>query len=159
MSKRFYLIFSIGALVLLGVILMVILPSNRNRSNESPVPTPFEANPSGKTELNVVGVVPPEDTSVTYLPVKQISITFDQKVRAEDILVSSSPKVERITKFVTDADPNTVIITAQPSWNPGITTITLIPGSKSLTNGVLRDTFKYRLNTAFPENPPPGTDY
>lgn len=149
MLKTKLLIF--GLFIILVTLLIVLLwpkASSENKKETPTIPTPTE-----KIEkINLINIIPPSNPSGNYLPIVQVEMTFNTKVNPRQLYYQVNPQVK------TKVDPkpgsdNTLILSPEIIWQPGLTTITILPQTTSEDGRTLGQSFIYQLNTAFPKTP------
>lgn len=101
--------------------------------------------PTNTEPLTIVDISPVQDDSIKHLPIVQIQITFNQPVSSEGFYYSISPEVET---FVT-VEGNTVTLSPSVTWQPGITTLDILPTTVSISGNVLNSSKSYQFNTGF----------
>ncbi|MBI2017949.1 hypothetical protein HYS92_02775 [Candidatus Daviesbacteria bacterium] len=151
-KKTIILILFLGILILVIVLVLI----NRGGPVDSPRPVPyFSPSPSAtpitlpsEEKLSIVNINPPENLSFKKLPIVQIEITFNEPVAAQDFSYTVSPHAESYVKL--RIGTNTLVLTPKTNWQPGITTITILNGTKSQNGKLLEKPFSYELDTEFP---------
>lgn len=163
MNKIILILVIILAIFVVGSILLVsILTPQKKTEPANPViqanitPASSTIIPKKITALQFISVSPTEDTSQAYLPVKQIFFSFNEPMNPITFHIQTSPETQTIATLKPE-DPNTVVISPQNVWPQGITTITVLPSTVSAANNKLNQPFVYKINTKFPENPPPDS--
>ncbi|MCL4365898.1 hypothetical protein M1437_01595 [Patescibacteria group bacterium] len=166
MNKLLFILVAALTILVIGSFLLISFFNSKKESEPiKPViqasftPTPYRPalpSPAITKILTLVSVNPTEDTSQTYFPIKQIFFTFNQPMNPSSFVAEASPSVKIITTLKPD-DPNTIIISPDKSWQPGITTITILSTTTALSGSKLDKSVVYKINTKFPENPPPDS--
>lgn len=163
--NRLFLILTLAlAILVIGSILFVPLfgpkkgaptPEPVIKSDFSPSPQSRPA-PTSRQTLRLISVTPTEDTNQTYFPIKQIFFTFSEPMNPTTFVSEASPKVKMVITLKPD-DPNTVVVSPEEKWQPGITTIAILATTTSAAGSYLEKPITYKINTQFPENPPPDS--
>lgn len=99
----------------------------------------------------IVNVFPENNTSQVFLPIQQVKLTLSEYVSAEGFVVEVSPLVN-IKQGNDPSDPFTIILSPDPVWKPGITTIKIRKTGASGTQ-ILTEDFNFKINTSYPKNP------
>lgn len=159
MNKLLLIAILIAAILIIGFILLVSLFSPKKvpepvkpviQASFSPSPT----SPSNQAGLlRLVTIDPREDTNQSYFPIKQVFFSFSEPMNPATVIVESSPSAKIITSLE-PGNPNTVVITPEKGWKPGITTIIISNTTTSANNKRLNQPIIYKINTQFPANPP-----
>lgn len=167
MNRLILILALILAILVIGSMILISLFGPKTKKPESPNPiiqasfTPAPqrstapsptSSPVNKEPLKLIKINPPEDTTQTYFPIKQIFFTFNQTVDYKTVVAESSPDAKVVASLDPD-DPNTIVLSPERIWQPGITTIT-IKSATSLNGGTLNEIITYKINTQFPDNPP-----
>lgn len=134
------------AIVVIGS--LIFSPSKTNQTPQGEIPV-FNGSPrpSGITtqpsQISINKITPKEDLSIQNFPTAQIEIEFNQLINPATLTYSVSPTTKT---FVKQGQGNVVIISPDPSWTKGITTITISEPVK----------LEYKIKTDIPETPPVG---
>src|SRR5262245_9726871 len=126
MNNKRVLIFIVvaGVFILIPIVLLLFTPQKNNKpqpSNTTPSPTSFSEN-GGEKVVSVSKIYPEENTKTSYLPIQQVLVTFSEYIPAGNLVVDTIPSVN-IKVVNSQGSPQTVIISADPVWKTGITTI------------------------------------
>lgn len=156
-------------LVIFAVILLVVVfafsfflsfqkkgASNPPAQSALPSEIPSITSPLIK-DFIVTTVVPSENISIEYLPVREVEFTFSDVVDPANFFIKVVPEVKTIIRYKNGFN-NTVIVSPELNWVPGITTITILPTTKSINNIPLKKEYTYSIKAAFPQNPPNQND-
>lgn len=150
--------------VIVGLIVIVVLASLIisqffTKKSTSPAVVPISTPTISltptitSTQFKIESVIPTEDTSVNHFPNQQIGFTFNSSMNISTVLYSIIPNVPVNVTLATDSN-KMVIFTPKTTWQKGITTITILPQTKSLDGHILNQPFIYRFNSDLPANPP-----
>lgn len=160
MRRRILLISSL--LLFVGIPLLIYLTSltlkpkdGKEEQIVQPSQFPFGSPtlPPLKGGLSVSNVFPAHNTSEQFLPIQQVEIAFNLPVELAQFSYEISPNAQTKTGIKPDSN-TTIVISPDPIWHPGITTITILPNTTSINGLSLQKPFVYKINTAFPKNPP-----
>lgn len=167
MSKLIIIIvLSLAILVLGSVLLVPMFFSKKAPQQPRPVvqasfsPAPFRpplspaSTPVETKTLALTSISPTEDINQTFLPIKQVFFTFNEAMNPATFKAEASPSAE-ITISLDSNDPKTVIVSPKQKWQPGITAITIQQTTTSSNGNILDKPIVYKINTKFPDNPPP----
>ncbi len=162
MTKFFIILTLILAILVIGSMLLISLLNYKKVSPQPPPVIKASFAPSSKPNasiktLKLIAITPSEDISRVFLPIKQISLTFSEPMDPTTFFVKTSPSVETIITTQAKNNPNVIVITPPKTWQPGITTITVLPTTTSLSGAKLGQPIIYKINAQFPENPPPDS--
>lgn len=135
--------------------LSILFPKEPASIRPTPEITPFPTDEGARqpiTTVRIESVFPKENLRESFFPIQQIELTLSNKINPENVIVTSEPKVI-IKTGLKPNNPNVLIISPDPVWEIGTTTITV---SRFLINGALlfEKDFIYRINTKVPEAPP-----
>lgn len=135
------IILLLTTLIITGFLFLLVLFLKQQKTTQPPL--------SEKTQqkLSVISYSP-KNINIEYLPIQQVSITFNQSISINSVKVSTFPQTETLIRQGSDAA--TIIISAKPAWKNGTTKIEV-----SYENGLLQPVFVYPLKTGFPPVPPP----
>lgn len=153
-------ILTAGILIIGFLFLLSFFGSKKTSESIKPViqasfaPSSTTATPTGVKTLKLTKVSPTEDTNQTYFPILQIYFTFSEPMNPATFIVNASPD-EKIIASLKPDDPNTIIVSPDKNWQPGITTITISTDTISAKGARLNQPISYKVNTQFPKNPPP----
>ncbi|MBU1032004.1 Ig-like domain-containing protein [Patescibacteria group bacterium] len=106
--------------------------------------------------LTLISINPQQDLGQTYFPIKQIFFTFSEPMNPATFQVETSPDTKVVTTLK-PGDSNTIVVSPQDIWPQGITTITVLPSTTSVAGNKLVQPVVYKINTKFPDNPPPDS--
>lgn len=131
----------------------LLAPRPTSNINLTLSPTPVFTNTTVRkdAQIQLVEILPKEDTSVIYLPIQQLGLVFNTPVDAQDLRYNVSPAVEMRVKNEPRKD-NIILLTPEIIWQKGITTVTVFPETIAKNGTVLGKKIEYRLNTDFPPN-------
>ncbi|KKR80370.1 MAG: hypothetical protein UU73_C0002G0108 [Candidatus Daviesbacteria bacterium GW2011_GWA1_41_61] len=148
MHKTKFLV--IGLFILLVILVVLAIRSSLKNENNIPItPSPTKAQ---LPKFNLLEIKPKEDTSQSYLPITQIEFSFNAKVNPQKFYYQVSPEVKTKVDIKPETD-NILILSPEIIWQPGITTITVLPHTTSNDGKALGQSFTYQINTAFPKTP------
>lgn len=108
--------------------------------------------PAKTQALSVTKIMPEQDLTKEYIPITQVSITFNMPVNPKGFIYTVDPLVETNTR--SGKDLNTIIISVNHWWNEGndgITTITILQNTISTSGVYLGKPAVYKIKTAFPK--------
>ncbi|MBI4092223.1 MAG: hypothetical protein HY427_03405 [Candidatus Levybacteria bacterium] len=120
--------------------------------------TPFPTDEETRqpiTPVHIESVFPEENLKESFFPIQQIELTLSKTIDPANVVVMSEPKVVIKIGFRPN-NPTVLIISPDPVWESGITTIRVA----RLSNGgkiLFEKDFVYKINTKFPEAPPLGS--
>lgn len=140
------------------IVLIIFLISSYFKKPSSPEGgnniSPSESNNGlqNAQTTSISSVFPIQNTEISYLPIQQIRISSGKALDPDTVSIKSSPFVP-VKVSVSNIDSRILIISPEPAWKPGITTITVNSESKFGLK-ILSSNFVYRIKTAYPENPP-----
>jgi hypothetical protein len=167
MNRIILILVLILAILVVGSILLISLlrpqktplppPPPVIQASIPPIPSqrPISTTPSAKT-LFLVSASPLEDTNQTYFPIKQIFFTFSEPMNPTTFFIETSPDTKAVITLKPD-DPKTVVVSPQDIWPDGITAITILATTTSQNGTKLSQPVSYKINTKFPDNPPPDS--
>jgi len=117
MRKKIFVVIVVIFIILLSIVLTV-LPVRKptpNNSQQIPTPTPIFPGSTNTTPLRVISTNPIDGT--TQIASNQpISISFNNTIATEDLLISSIPPVS----FTQEVQKNTLILTPQQPYEDNI---------------------------------------
>lgn len=143
LSTKRILLIGVGLFIIFLVIGLLIVSSLKKPNGPNPNIRP----------LAIINILPPEDVTVTYLPIAQVEIWFNQPIKPEDLVYSINPPVN--AKVRQKPDTNSVLILyTEDLWQKGITTITIQPETTAISGGKLTEPKVYKIKTDLPQNPP-----
>lgn len=154
------IIFGLAALILFLVVILSMIYIKPSKPVIPPIqvysPSPTPITPPIQTKrLVVVSVNPPEDTSIKHFPIRQIEFNFSDQVGSEEFFYTVSPEVKTYVR--TKLGTNILILSPDPEWKEGMTTITILRETRSVNGYQLDNPFAYKINTALPDMPPPDS--
>lgn len=164
MKKRIILFVIIALGVPLGLLLLSsLLRQKKPIPSVSPTPTsrPILVRPSptqivDNTALFVTNITPPENPKEPYLPIQQVTFTFNEEVDPQSVSYEITPPIPVVLR--NGASKREIIISAKTSWTAEVATITLLQGTTSLTRKSLATPVAYVLKTGFPRTAPPDAE-
>lgn len=163
MNKLLFIIVIIAGILILGFILLLSLfGPKKTPESVKPViqasftPSPATTFPTNTNILKIVSISPAENINQVYLPIKQVFFTFNKAMNPATFIAEASPAA-KIVVTLKAGDPTIVTVSPQEKWQPGITTITIQNTTTSADNSRLDQPIIYKINTKFPENPPPDS--
>ncbi len=159
MSKKISILFllSLSAIVIVLIIFLLFFSKKNEKGKQSGQggsPPAINATliPTKMSVLGIAKIIPVQDLTKEYLPIRQVSIVFNMPVKPEGFFYSVDPVVE--TNIRSGEDLNTIIISANRWWNEGkdgITTITVLQNTISASGAYLEKPVVYKIKTAFPK--------
>jgi hypothetical protein len=153
-KKLLFIILSGAVVIIIPIVFLFIsrvqTPIGKPYTNVNPSIFPNISPTLPPSLARVVNVYPEENTTTTFLPVQQVSITFSSPLETVAV-IDVSPKVN--FKILPDTNnPNTLVISPDPVWKTGITTIS-IKKNNIVDKPLLDREFIYKINTGYPKNP------
>lgn len=156
-KQKLFIIISIVLVILL--IVFVIVKISPPQAQKIPVDRIIPSVTAPLIQpLQILSVNPPENTQNVYFPITQIEFTFNQVVHPTDFIYEITPKT-KVEVFEKKGFPTIITISPEVDWPPGITTITITSSAQSLSGRKLNQSFRYRINTDYPKNPPADKEY
>lgn len=142
--KKILFVFTI--LLILGItyLFFYLLPSTRVDKNVSGPTTPTMMPSVSPTEIDIVKAVPPNNKTIQYNPVQQLSITFNKPVKPAGILINTFPATKTLVRQ--GENLSTIIISADPAWTEGVTKILIYVSGNT-------NPFTYELKSGYPPVP------
>jgi hypothetical protein len=103
-------------------------------------------------DVNIISIFPEENQNTEFLPIQQIEITFSNFIDASNLDIEVIPQAS-IKVGNSQSKQNTIIISPDPVWETGTTTIrvarTTLSGKQILNTDLV-----YTIKTNYPKNPP-----
>jgi len=142
--KKILFIFTI--LLILGILYLFfsLLPSSLVKKNVSEPTKPTMIPSASPTEINIIKTVPPNNKTIQYNPVQQLSITFNKTIKPTGILISAFPATKTLVRQ--GEDLSTIIVSADPAWTEGVTKILIYVSGNT-------NPFTYELKSGYPPVP------
>ena len=142
--KTPYILLLITTLFVAGLLFLLVFILKAQKT-----PTPPTQEQKKETPAAITSFSPKNDPTIQFLPIQQISVSFNRPVDPSSVKITTSPMTEIRTRQGSNAA--TLIISARPAWKEGVTTITI----SSIGELPLAPPFIYQLKTGFPPAAPP----
>lgn len=149
--KKIFIIIGLLALTFIAVFFITANTTKETPAPTAPTPTLVPASPTTikQNQLEIMQTLPVEDLSTKFLPIQQVAFIFNEPVAAKDLMFAVSPFTEAVARQ--GDNPNIVIVSSKIMWNEGVTTITILPNTKSVNGKSLNKNYAYTMVTEFPK--------
>jgi len=153
----------IAIFVILIILSLVVLLTPRKNTTpdqdginiptiDTRIPTSFQTSPkqsNPQSPLEILSTTPQSSATEVYLPVTVVDFVFNDALDPRKFRYSVAPYVQTYIKI----KGNTISIYPENIWKPGVTTITILKDTISISDRKLANEFLFKLNTNFPEEP------
>lgn len=154
----------VGILILAFILsfVFVLLTRKRERPNSDTTPNKFpqeitkpnSSQTASGTKQNIPLIItntsPIANSKEEYLPITTVEFTFSEPVDPRVFRFQIDPYVQTYLR----TKGNTVLISPENIWKPGVTKIIILKDTISTFGNKLASDFEYAFTTNFPKEPP-----
>lgn len=144
----------IGLLIIFVLTVFIALSlSSTSPTRTQPIvntPTPFY---SSSKELRIISLLPQENVERIDPPIQPVEITFSKPISENGIKVTTQPETQLYVDNKS-GQPSIIILSPNPIWSEGITTITILPETQSEDGTTLNRSYTLKIHSQLPKNPP-----